>query len=185
MVQRLQMGEVPLWIDQTEEEVAMSLYDAEDKKDKDACDLLALGYSWRSEPQTWEHKRWVKVSSVVDSGASAPVAPPSFAPNVPIVPSEGSRRWRQWTSASKHKLKNLGQQFIRACTEAGNMTDVLFKVAEVSKPLISVSALCERGNRVISGRAGGVVQNIKTGRQTPFYCQSGIYILRMSKIRLL
>jgi hypothetical protein len=175
----LQLGEIPSWVDKSEEEVAMSLYDDEDKKGKDEGDLSSLGSSWRSEPQTWDQKRWVKVSSVVDSGASAPVAPPSMAPNVPIVPSEGSRRGQQWTSASKHKLKNLGQQTIHACTEAGDMTDVLFQVAEVSKPLISVSALCERGNRVVFGRAGGVVQNMRTGRQTPFYRQNGIYILSM------
>ena len=59
------------------------------------------------------------------------------------------------------------------------MTDVLFQVAAVSKPLISVSALCERGKRVVFGRAGGVVQNIKTGKQTPFYRQNGIYVLRL------
>ena len=31
-----------------------------------------LGFSWRSEPDG----KWVKVKSVVDSGASVPVAPP-------------------------------------------------------------------------------------------------------------
>ena len=32
------------------------------------------------------------VESVMDSGASAPVAPPSVCPNVPVLPSAGSRR---------------------------------------------------------------------------------------------
>ena len=121
----------------------------------------------------------MKVGSVVDSGASAPVCPPTTAPNVPIVPSEGSRRGMKYTSASKHKLPNLGQQSIHACTEAGNMTDVLFQVADVSKPLVSVSALCERGNRVIFGKAGGVVKNLRTGLETPFYRRNGIYVLSM------
>ena len=181
IVERLQKVEIPDWLDQTEEDVTMSLFDDDDRDaGEESKDVLSsLGSSWRSEPQTWEAKRWVKVSSVVDSGASTAVAPPSMAPNVPIVPSEGSKRGQKWTSASKHKLKNLGQQSIHACTESGSMTDVLFQVAEVSKPLISVSALCERGNRVIFGRAGGVVQNIRTGRQTPFYRQNGIYVLSL------
>ena len=76
-----------------------------------------LGFSWRSDPQTWEEKKWVKVDSVVDSGAFAPVAPPTMLPNVKVEPSPGSIRGQKYTSASKHKLKNLGQQKIRACTE--------------------------------------------------------------------
>ena len=115
----------------------------------------------------------------MDSGASAPVAPPQMMPSVPIEPSEGSRRGQKYSSASKHKLKNLGQQKIKACTEAGEETEVLFQVADVSKPLVSVSAICERGNRVIFGRAGGVVQNVKTGKVIPFVRQNGIYILSL------
>ena len=34
-----------------------------------------LGFIWGSEPQTWGEKKWVKVESVMDSGAAAPVAP--------------------------------------------------------------------------------------------------------------
>ena len=54
--------------------------------------------------------------------------------------------------------------------------DVLFQIADVSKPLVSVPAICERGNRVIFGKSGGVIQNIQTGHETPFYRQDGIYI---------
>ena len=125
--------------------------------------------TWRSDPETWENRKWVKVESVVDSGASQPVAPPTMAPNVPIVPSEGSRRGQRYTSASKHRLANLGEQSICACTEEGDMTGVKFQIADVSKPLVSVSALCEKGNRVIFGRSGGVVKNLRTGKETPFF----------------
>ena len=125
-----------------------------DDADSEVKDLLSM--NWRGEPDTWGGKRWIKVDGVVDSGACVPVAPPTMAPNVPIVESEGSKRGQKWTSASKHKVKNLGQQHILACTEAGNPTDVLFQIADVGKPLESVGTVCEQGNRVISGRGGGV-----------------------------
>ena len=80
---------------------------------------------------------------------------------------------------SKEELKNLGQQHLHACTEEGEYTEVLFQIADVSKPLVSVSAICERGNRVIFGRSGGVVQNIWTGVETPFKRHNGIYVLDM------
>ena len=147
------------------------------EKSKSAGDLCNL--SWKSEPEDYDNKKWTRVDSVMDSGASAPVAPPQVMPSVPIEPLEGSRRGQKYSSASKHKLKNLGQQKIKACTEAGEETEVLFQVADVSKPLVSVSAICERGNRVIFGRAGGVVQNVKTGKVIPFVRQNGIYILSL------
>ena len=111
-----------------------------------------LNLSWKTDEDQWQGKKWVRVDSVVDSGACAPLAPPSMVPNVPIEPSEGSKRGQRWTSASKHKIKNLGQRKIHACIESGEMTDVMLEVADVGKPLISVSALCERGNRVLFGR---------------------------------
>ena len=115
----------------------------------------------------------------MDSGASAPVAPPQMAPNVPVEPSPGSIRGQIYGTAGSEKINNLGQQHIQACTPDGTDTEVLFQVADISKPLISVSAICERGNRVIFGKSGGVIQNIQTGHETPSYRQNGIYILEM------
>ena len=81
----------------------------EDEGEADAEEKPFMACSWRSEPEDWNSAKWIKVDSVMDSGASAPVAPPSMAPNCTIKPSEGSRRGQKFTSASKHKLKNLGE----------------------------------------------------------------------------
>ena len=161
------------WIDH--EDGVIHLFDEEE--DEKPAELFNC--SWRSEPEVWERTKWVKVDSVMDSGASAPVAPPSMLPNVAVVPSEGSRRGQRFTSASKHKLKNLGEQKIQACSEEGQDLEVLFQIADVSKPLVSVSSICERGNRVIFGRSGGVVKSIKTGHEIPFHRKNGIYVLSM------
>ena len=56
---------------------------------------------------------------------------------------------------------------------------MLFQIADVSKPLVSVSAICERGNRVVFGRGGGFILNLESGEQTPFFRQNGIYVLEM------
>ena len=138
-----------------------------------------MNLNWRSTPEEWESAKWVKVDSVMDSGAAAPVAPPSMMPGVKIVPSPGSLRGQKYTSASKHKLKNLGQQQIHACTEDGDPTSVLFQIADVSKPLVSVGSICEKGNRVIFGCSGGVVKNLQTGKEIPFYRRNGIYVLSL------
>ena len=107
--------------------------------------------SWRSEPEEWNHEKLVKVDTVMDSGASAPVGPPTMVSRTTITPSEGSRRGQQFTSASGHQLKNLREQRLDACMEDGTTTEVLFQIAVVSRPLVSISSLCERGSRVIFG----------------------------------
>ena len=121
------------------------IFEDEGDDSKDADEKPLLSCSWRSEPEEWNSAKWIKVDSVMDSGASNPVAPPTMAPNCTIRPSEGSRRGQKFTSASKHKLKNLGEQHLEACTEEGIETEVLFQIADVSRPLVSVSQICERG----------------------------------------
>ena len=155
----------------------LCIFEQEEDKQQAPSEILTL--SWRSEPEDFANKKWVRIKSVVDSGASAPVAPPQMMPSIKIEPSEGSRRGQRYSSASKHKLRNLGQQHIKAMTENGEPTEVLFQIADVSKPLVSVSAICEKGNRVIFGRAGGVVQNVKTGHIIPFQRENGIYVLSL------
>ena len=138
-----------------------------------------LSMAWKSEPEEWNNQKWVKVKSIMDSGASAPVAPPDMLPHVTVRESPGSKRGQTFSSASKHKLKNLGEQRIYTCTEEGEETEILFQIADISKPLVSVSSICEKGNRVLFGRAGGVVINGKTGAQIPFYKENGVYVLSM------
>ena len=161
------LNQIKKWYDQDESIINPLI-------DEDSGGEL-FGSEWRQEPEG----EWVKIESVMDSGASAPVAPPTMAPRVPIRASDGSRRGQNYTSASKHKLPNLGEQHLQAVTELGEETSVLFQIADVSRPLVSVSAICEMGNRVIFGRSGGVVQNLATGRETPFHRRNGIYCLSM------
>ena len=35
------------------------------------------------------------------------------------------------------------------------------------------------GNRVIFGKSGGVVKNLRTGKEIPFYKKNGIYVMSM------
>ena len=137
------------WYDLSPDDLLNPLFESPPEGDED--EPSELFGTWRHE----EPGGWVRVEGVMDFGASAPVAPPSMCPHAALNPSEGSRRGQTYTSASKHKMPNLGEQLLRAQTESGEDTTVLFQVADVSRPLISVSAICEMGNRVIFGRGEG------------------------------
>ena len=136
--------------------------------------LLAVS-DWRAE----HAQGWVRVESVVDSGASAPVAPLTMAPGHETRQSRGSMEGRSFSDASGGELRNLGEQELNIVTDAGMEAKVLFQLADITRPLMSVSSICDRGNRVLFGRGGGVIQNLTTGQEIPFERRGGIYVIGM------
>ena len=91
-----------------------------------------------------------------------------MCPGQPNRESPGSKSAKTYSSGSGHPLENLEEQHLAAVTDNGVETEVLLQMADVSCPLMSVSAICDHGNRVIFGRAGGMVQNVATGMEVPF-----------------
>jgi len=136
-------------------------------------DLPPNAIAWRDE----SHPQWVRVRSVMDSGAAQSVAPPSMAPGVSIEASPGSQRGQHYVSASGGRLPNMGQQKLRVQTNEGREAMVLYQVAEVSRPLTAVSQTCDHGNWVVYTPHGGFIYNLATGGETNFERRGGIYEL--------
>ena len=129
-----------------------------------------------------EEEGWVKVRSVMDSGAGVSVAPPGMCPARPIVESEGSRRGQEFVSASEDTLPNLGEQKLSVVLDNDKETVVKYQIADVSRALNSVAEICdaghpEYGNQVIFGRGGGEIVNLATGKTTYFGRENNIYCL--------
>ena len=114
----------------------------------------------------------------MDSGCGQSVIPPSACPTYEIKSSPGSRRGQTYMAASKHTIPNLGEQILNTVTDENNDLKMKYQVADVSRPLNAVSEICDAdpGNRVLFGRNGGVIYNSKTGRETWFGREGGIYI---------
>jgi hypothetical protein len=118
----------------------------------------------------------------MDSGCGVSVAPPGMCPAYPIEESEGSRRGQEFMSASEDTLPNLGEQKLNVILGNGKETAIMYQIADVSRALNAVTEICDAGhpdygNRVIFGRGGGVIENIETGKQTPFTREGNIYCL--------
>lgn len=80
---------------------------------------LKSGRHWEEqvEPQ------WVRVKSIVDSGAVQSIALPSMAPGVPVEESYMSKAGGSYISANNHRIPNMGQQAVNVVTnEGGNGT---------------------------------------------------------------
>ena len=99
-----------------------------------------------------------------------------WRPMLPLGNLPGAAEGRR-IQPFRAKVLDLGEQLLTATTEDGEATEVLFQVADVSRPLVSVSAICDMGNRVMFRKAGGVVRNVATGKETPVYRKNGIYVL--------
>ena len=144
----------------------------------DGLPIMAL-FSPDPEVNHIKAPHWVKLEAVVDSGAAESVAPESMAPWVPMRESEGSRRGQTYLSASGDKLPNLGEKKFDMMTSEGNWAQATFQVAEVTRPLCSVSKICDKGNRVIFELGGGYVEHIATGMRTKFARQNNVYVMEM------
>ena len=113
----------------------------------------------------------------MDSGAADSVAPPTMAPKVAVQESPGSKRGQCYVSASAGRMPNMGQMVLNILTNEGRDTTALYQIAEVSRPLTSVSATCDRGNWVVYTPQGGLIMNCQTGERTSFERKGGIYEL--------
>ena len=125
-------------------------------------ELNAVG-QWRQV-----ENNMVRVKAALDSGALDPVAPPTMAPGVAIKDSNGSRTGQHYGSASGHRIPNLGEQHITGVVPSGAERAMTFQVAEVTRPLLSVGRICDKGNVVTFGSSGGVIVDLVTGEETPF-----------------
>ena len=155
----------------TEEEIDKILNYLEDEPEEADETMLSFG------EQHGSSQGWVKLSGVVDSGASDHVANKAAAPHVPIKPSVGSIKGQNFIAANGDRVPNEGEQELHVVTEEGATSNMVVQVTDVKKPLFSVTKLCDRGNRVIFGRGGGVIHNLATNRLTPFRRKGGVYMI--------
>jgi hypothetical protein len=106
------------------------------------------------------------------------VAPPGFFPGK-TASSPWSRAGRGYRAANGTGIKNLGQVDVPFATTEGHRCSILFQVAQVEQPLLSVAHLTANGNVVELGHTAGSVKNLSTGRTIALERRGGVYILKM------
>ena len=118
-----------------------------------------------------------KVVVVMDSGAGCSVAPRNLANDGKIKASDGSKRGQKFTCAGGKIIQNEGEVSLDVVSETGNEMRAKFQVADVTRPLLSVAAICDKGNYITMGPGGGRITNMATKRETYFRRDNGIYVL--------
>ena len=155
------------------------MVEEDDNDEEDGIPIMALFSPDTEINHLKQGPRWVKLETVVDSGDAESVVPVQMAPWVPRQESEGSKRGQTYLSASGEKLPNMGEKKFDMVTSEGNWAQATYQVAEVTKPLCSVSKMCDKGNRVVFELGGGYVKHIKSGTRTRFTRQNNVYVMEM------
>jgi hypothetical protein len=73
----------------------------------------------------------------------------------------------------------MGEKKFSMVTTEGHWAEATFQVAEVTRPLCSVTKICDRGNRVVFEAEGGYIENYATGVKTKFARKSNVYVMEM------
>ena len=122
---------------------------------------------------------WTRVRRglTIDSGAADHVIPPNWIPGQAIEPSPGSKRGVKYVAADGAKLPNLGQMVVAFENGVGTAGKILFQVANITKPLVSVSKLIDDGHQVVFDKRASYIIHVESGRKMMLKRERGVFIV--------
>ena len=122
--------------------------------------------------------RWELFTITVDSGAGESVTPPHEATTFPIIETQASKDGTYYVAATGDRVYNEGEKKVTCTTPEGNVQSWMFQVADVNKPLASVSRICQKEtDRVVFQRGDSYIEHIPTGKKTKLKERNGVYVL--------
>ena len=124
----------------------------------------------------------VEIEVAADSGASEHVAADTDAPTYQVEESAGSRSGQHFVGAGGHRMANRCQMKLNMRADNGrNGRDVrtTFQVARVTRPLISVSKICDAGMSMKFTSTMAVIEDSKGKEVCRFLRKGGLYIASM------
>ena len=113
----------------------------------------------------------------VDSGAADHVIPSGWLKCLEILESIGSRMGVTYVAASGTRTPNQGEQRVGFMTREGSWMEIVFQVARVNKPLLSVSKLIDSEMRVVFDKSGSYIYNKVTGDIVRIKRERGVFVL--------
>ena len=130
--------------------------------------------------QSEEEPEFYPLNVILDSGATDHVLSRSEVPGYSVEPSAGSRANRHYTDASGHPIVNEGEATVLVKLPAGNdvmnSASTTFQVADVTRPLLSVSKICEKGNDVLCRDKVAHVLDKEHNVVAQFEKRNGLYV---------
>jgi hypothetical protein len=178
-------GDFPAWQPVTKSRKQKMTKFEKPKKTKNTSASLNLLESGIEEdielnvPPIDTNGEWELIEGHVDSGATDSVGPKNKFPQFMLKPSKGSIAGKNYVSATKHKVPNLGERTIEFQNDEGHDMKIKLQEADIGKVLISAAKLTENYNDVNLSRRNPHIKNLRTGRVTKLHRKGGQFILHM------
>ena len=81
--------------------------------------------------------------------------------------------------ANGETIPNLGERRCQLMTLGSNSAKkIVFQVADVHKPLLSISRCADMGFRCHLGKEGGFMEDTITGEQIPLHRRDNLYVMK-------
>jgi hypothetical protein len=119
----------------------------------------------------------IKKGLTVDSGAADHVMPIGWLLMFLVVKSLGMLRGLHYVAADGTRIPNVGQQLVKFMTLDGTWTELLFQIAAINKPLVSVSKLNEAGYKVVFDENNSYIMNKKTKKVIKMKKEKGVFVI--------
>jgi hypothetical protein len=113
----------------------------------------------------------------VDSAAEESVCPKSWGGQFPL---KEPARWMRFVNASGGSMNHYGEKVATIRTEKeGDVMSLGFQVSDVSKPLLAVWRIAEKGNKIQFGpeEQDNFIENVKTGKRVMMKRKGGSCVI--------
>ena len=103
-------------------------------------------------------------------------------PGYCILESAGSRRRQIFVVGNGHKVPNQGEVHLNLDATVGNKTNKIrsvFQVAAITRPLMSVSKICDQGLVALFDKDKAQVKNEAGDTVCEFVRKGGLYVCEM------
>ncbi|MDE0892833.1 MAG: hypothetical protein OSB14_11675, partial [Planctomycetota bacterium] len=151
--------------------------------DDSAYNVLPVTVDDGDEVMPVEGWQDTEVEVALDSGCCNHVMDAEDAPGYTIRESPGSRRGQNFVVGNGQRIPNEGQVRLNMEAPSGDGTQTpvqsTFQIAEVSRPLMSVSKICEQGYACLFTKDGAQILDQEQKTIARFKCANGLYVASM------
>ena len=125
----------------------------------------------------------VDINIALDSGCCAHVLDAEDVPGYRVVESPGSRRGQNFIVGNGNPVPNKGEVHLNMEADIdGGKTSLnsVFQVAAITRPLMSVSKICDQGLECLFSRTCAKVMNEDGSTVCEFAREGGLYVATMT-----
>ena len=122
---------------------------------------------------------WKEIEVTIDSGACDIVMPLSMCSEIPIQESERQREGMEYEVANGETIPNEGERRCLLMTIGAHAPKkIVFQVAEVHKPLLSITRVSDAGYECHLNKVGGYLLDTYTGEKVPITRKGNLYVMK-------